>query len=218
LNDAEQTAWKTLKQWNYYNDKSSKGAPYFEVWWNNLMPMIWDEMEQSDVSLQRPKSFTTIALLQEKPDFIFFDLQGTPEKEKAQDIIRAAFSLGVKNIQQWKRDHPNMDLAWGPYKDSFMRHLLRLEPLSIHVNAGGNSGIVNAHSRTNGPSWRMVVSLEKDGMKAWGVYPGGQSGNPGSKHYGDMIDYWTEGKHFALHFLNQPDPRFEALKLNPAEK
>jgi penicillin amidase len=218
LNQAEQKAWMALKQWNYYNDRSSTGAPYFEVWWNNLMPMIWDEMDQSDVSLQRPTSFTTIKLLQEKPDFIFFDLQGTPEKEKAADIIRAAFSLGVKNIEKWQRDHPETDLRWGSYKDSFMRHLLRIEALSIHVDAGGNSGLVNAHSRTNGPSWRMVVSLEKSGVKAWGVYPGGQSGNPGSKHYSDMINYWTEGKHFSLLFLKQPDPKLQSLKLNPTGK
>ncbi|RAW01317.1 penicillin acylase family protein [Pseudochryseolinea flava] len=218
LNAAEQVAWKALKDWNHYNDKASIGASYFEAWWNNFMPMLWDEMDKSDISLQRPTSFVTIKLLQEKPDFIFFDRQGTPEKENAQDIIRTSFSLGVKSIEKWKKDHPAMELKWGLYKDSFMRHLLRIEPLNIHVNAGGNSGIVNAHSRTNGPSWRMVVSLEKTGVKAWGVYPGGQSGNPGSKHYGDMIDYWTEGKHFSLRYLQQPDPKLQILKLNPTGK
>ncbi len=99
-----------------------------------------------------------------------------------------------------------------------MRHLLRIEPLNIHVRAGGNSGIVNAHSQTNGPSWRMVVSLEKSGIKAWGVYPGGQSGNPGSQHYGDMIDRWTNGKHFSLSFMKKPSNENTQLHLNPVSE
>jgi penicillin amidase len=48
----------------------------------------------------------------------------------------------------------------------------------------------------------MVVSLEKSGVKAWGVYPGGQSGNPGSYHYSSMLDTWVADKHFELLFLH----------------
>ncbi len=33
----------------------------------------------------------------------------------------------------------------------------------------------------------MIVSLENP-VRAWGVYPGGQSGNPLSHHYADQLD------------------------------
>ena len=82
---------------------------------------------------------------------------------------------------------------------------MRLDPLSIHVKAGGNHDIVNAHSRTKGPSWRMIVSLEKTGVKMWGVYPGGQSGNPGSEFYSNMIDPWVNGKYFEMVFMHHPE-------------
>jgi penicillin amidase len=73
-----------------------------------------------------------------------------------------------------------------------------------NVRNGGNHNIVNATSERNGPSWRMVVELDKKGVKGWGVYPGGQSGNPGSPYYTDMIDTWRDGKYYELLFMQTP--------------
>jgi penicillin amidase len=88
------------------------------------------------------------------------------------------------------------------------------------MKAGGGRDIVNAHSRTHGPSWRMVVSLEKSGIRAWATYPGGQSGNPGSPHYTDMLDRWSNGRYFALHFLKTSEDEngsFDIIKLTPKQ-
>jgi len=52
----------------------------------------------------------------------------------------------------------------------------------------------------HGPSWRMVVHLT-DEIEAYGLYPGGQSGNPGSAYYDSFIDYWAAGKYYRLLFL-----------------
>jgi penicillin amidase len=90
-----------------------------------------------------------------------------------------------------------------------MQHLARIEPLGIHVRAGGNANAVNAHSKLKGPSWRMVVSLEKTGVKMWGVYPGGQSGNAGSEYYANMMDPWVNGEYFQMQFFQYPE---DALK------
>jgi penicillin amidase len=222
LPGSQREAYNILKKWNYVNNAESVGAYYFETWWVNLLPLIWDEMENKDVMLTRPTSFVTLKLLKEKPDLAFFDVEKTPEKEKAVDVVRMAFESAVRDIDLWKQKfkekHPDHTPTWADYKDSYMRHLLRIEPLNVHVRAGGNSGLINAHSVTNGPSWRMVVSLEKSGVKAWGVYPGGQSGNPGSIHYSDMIDEWTQGKHFPLTFLKKPEGNFSLVNLNPASK
>jgi penicillin amidase len=218
LSPDEAKAFNILKHWNYINDKDSEGAAYYEAWWNNLMPLTWDELEKNNVTLSRPTTFNTIRLMKEKPDFTFFDIQGTPEKETAREVIRKAFTLGVHDINTWKKEHGE-EVHWGHYKDSFIGHLLRLEPLSIHVLAGGNRDIVNAHSKTHGPSWRMIVSLEKSGVKAWGVYPGGQSGNPGSSHYINMVNTWVDGKYYPLLFLQQPEASATtSLLLTPETK
>jgi penicillin amidase len=70
------------------------------------------------------------------------------------------------------------------------------KPLMI----GGGKMTINALSESNGPSWRMVVELGKS-PKGHGVFPGGQSGNPGSKFYDNMIDTWANGQLYDLFFM-----------------
>lgn len=228
----EKRAFHLLKTWNYTNDKDSEAASYYEAWWDELMPMLWDEMEKDGTSLLKPTTFTTINLIKQQPELSFFDNEGSAEKETARAILQKSFSLGAKDIEQWRKSRadlfadaevkPDIKPRWADYKDSYVRHLLRIEPLNIHVQAGGNHDIVNAMSQNHGPSWRMIVSLEKSGVKSWAVYPGGQSGNPGSVHYADMLPLWADGKYFPLHFLQAPGeaatPAFSRINLNPSYK
>jgi penicillin G amidase len=219
LDPLERQAYHILRSWDYFNYANSAGATYYEAWWDNLMPLLWDEMQNESHSLSRPTTFNTIKLLREKPDLPFFDIQQTEEKETAGDVIQKAFVLGVQDIEKWKTSHTTLPV-WAEYKDSYIGHLLPpLAALSIPVKTGGNHDIVNAHSRTHGPSWRMVVSLEPSGIKTWATYPGGQSGNPGSEHYNDLLPRWVKGNYFPLLFLHAPDENnqkvFYTSQLNP---
>jgi penicillin amidase len=219
LNREEKVAYQILKTWNYQNDITSEGASYYEAWWDNLVPLLWDEMSVKDLSMVKPTTYQTIKLIKEKPDLNFFDIKGTTEKENVGDVLQLAFSAGVKDIQQWKSESNKNKAEWSDYKDSYIAHLLRIEPLNIHVRHGGNHDIVNAHSKTHGPSWRMVVSLEKDGVKTWAIYPGGQSGNPGSAHFSDLLERWTKGQYHRLSFASKPGnlkQKFFETKLIPA--
>ncbi len=234
LTPQQARAFQILKDWNYINDKDSEGASYYEAWWDVLMPLIWDELDKNKTALTRPTTFNTIRLIKEKPDLVFFDIQGTPEKEIAGDVLRKAFALSVDDIEKWKQERKaklattasnekqDDGARWSVYKDSYIGHLLRLEPLNVRVLTGGNHDIVNAHSKTNGPSWRMIVSLEKSGAKGWGVYPGGQSGNPGSTYYSNMVPAWSTGKYYSLGFFQRPEDagseKITTLQLNPATK
>ena len=59
----------------------------------------------------------------------------------------------------------------------------------------------------------MIVEMGKDSISAYGVYPGGQSGNPGSKYYGTFVDYWVEGKYYPLVFLpNKEEQTNKSIK------
>ena len=45
----------------------------------------------------------------------------------------------------------------------------------------------------------MVVELG-DEVQAWGIYPGGQSGNPISPRYTDLLGRWSAGALDSLRF------------------
>ncbi len=66
----------------------------------------------------------------------------------------------------------------------------------------------------------MIVSLDKSGVNAMATYPGGQSGNPGSAHYADLLQAWAHGEYYKLHFLKNPSQdatkMFFSTQLNPA--
>jgi penicillin amidase len=218
FSEKEKSAFHILKTWKYNNHAKSIGASYYEAWWDNLFPLLWDELKREE-GLSSPTTYTTIKLLKEKPDLEFFDIKSTAEKETGGDVIRKAFSLAVEDIEEWKKQHSDT-VTWAEYKDSFIAHLLPpMKALSIPVKTGGNHDIVNAHSRTHGPSWRMIVSLEKDGVKAWGTYPGGQSGNPGSRYYNNLLSRWVKGEYDQLLFLQEAkaadDILYFTTTLNP---
>ena len=220
LTEPEIKAKEILRLWLYVNDAEAVGASYYEAWWDALYPMIWDEMDSAHVALRKPTTFNTIYLIKNNPNLSFFDIISTPEKENANDVIRKAFSKGVADIEAWKAKNKK-DPHWAVFKDGVISHLTRQEALSYHVLQGGNHDIVNAHSKSHGPSWRMVVSLEKSGLKAWGVYPGGQSGNPGSVFYNNMINPWANGQYFVMHFVQTPEQlksyQYSSTQLSPSK-
>ncbi len=49
-----------------------------------------------------------------------------------------------------------------------------------------------------GPSWRMVAALSPSGVSARGVYPGGQSENPASPWYANLVELWWDGKYLPV--------------------
>lgn len=222
LTHLQKQAYRVLRSWDYINSANSAGASYYEAWWDNLMTLIWDEMSDTSTALQVPTTYTTIKLIKEHPTLEFFDILSTPEKETAADVVHKAFLLAVEDIENWKTEHATLPV-WAEYKGSYIAHLLPgLTPLSVPVKTGGNHDIVNAHSRTHGPSWRMIVSLEPSGVKAWATYPGGQSGNPGSAFYTNLVPRWAAGDYYALLFLRARDQDlqkvFYTTTLNPKEE
>jgi penicillin G amidase len=135
-------------------------------------------------------------------DFKFADNINTTPVETVQDAVTAAFK---KTVPVVARADAEATLNWGKYKDAGIRHLLRLAPLSrYHIMTGGGENIINATKQFHGPSWRMIVELT-DKTEAWGIYPGGQSGNPGSRYYDNFIDDWAKGKYHKLWVMEEKE-------------
>src|SRR5690606_1733864 len=119
----QKQAYRLLRAWDHYNSANSAGASYYEAWWDNLMDMLWDEMDHADHDLARPTAYRTIELLKEHPNLAFFDIVNTPERENAGDVIRKAFAKAVEDIEVWKKEHATLPV-WAEYKDSYIGHLL----------------------------------------------------------------------------------------------
>lgn len=192
----------TLSQWNYVNDANSEAAAVFETWYYCLDTLIWDELYVEGKMTETPLEFTTIRIMHKYPTHAVFDIkQTTDKKETLNDLINQSFEKAMQLLDAWKQKN-NKPLTWYAYKSTSVQHLARIMPFSItEIEIGGNKRIVNACDSRWGPSWRMIVSMENP-IRAYGVYPGGQSGNPGSHYYTTGIEKWSKGEYFELHFMN----------------
>jgi penicillin amidase len=197
-----------LESWNFYNNQDQVEPVIFEEWSNQLISLLWDEMSQPDLPMKRPNNYLTARFLALDSTSIFYDNQQTGEREFRENIVLQSWSKAKSNLAE-KYGSINKIPDWGTHKATYIKHLAKLDPLSrLNVYCGGNRGIVNATNADHGPSWKMVVDFGE--MKAYCVYPGGQSGNPGSPYYDNMVDTWAKGEYYEAHFSNQ----FETLESN----
>ncbi len=203
--DSSSSTLKTveiLKDWDYFNEPNTTAPTYFQVWWDILYQEIWDEFDTMKIAINKPNTYVTTSLIKNGDStFRFFDKVNTTEVEDIKSLINESFRLASDSLQNWNNQHG--DLTWAHFKNTTISHYLKLKPFSeSEVKIGGYKSIVNAAAKGHGPSWRMVVELDPEGVKAWGIYPGSQTGNPGSPYYGHMISDWAEGVYTPLLFGN----------------
>jgi len=195
-------AFYIVKAWNKHYDANSIGASIFNNWWVNFYNLVWkDKFVVKGVYLKVPSYDRTEKLLLTEPDSKWFDNTYTPAKETCADIVNSAFYTTVEDLLH-KLGKPGEKWEWGQIKETFINHLASLPGFGAgKFSAGGTGGVINALRGNNGPSWRMVVQMGPI-VKGYGVFPGGESGNPGSFYYNDMLNTWQNGKLNELLFLN----------------
>ena len=209
LTSEEKELYNIAKAWQYNNDMEEIGPSLWSAWYGILYDLVWDEFDVKDTAIDAPFTYQTIYLLKNNGDDDFMDIIDTPEKETAKDLFKLSFSKAVLKLNAWKTTNGNLN--WVNYKATYAGHLLQALPAfsRFDIPIGGGKNIVNATSENWGPSWRMIVEMTSP-PTALGIYPGGQSGNPGSKYYDNFIDDWAAGEYHELNFL-QSNTATEAI-------
>ncbi|MEP7251562.1 MAG: penicillin acylase family protein [Ginsengibacter sp.] len=210
LDGEERKYFELLKGWNLQNDIQSKGPTIFVLAWDSLENRVWrDEFLKSPNSLAMPHESTLLDDILKDSSFKFIDDVNTPQVETLGDIATSAFKnavMGIKNIDA------EGGLEWGTYKNTHVEHLGRIDAFSrLHLPIGGGTHSINATKNQHGPSWRMIVSLTPE-TQAWGVFPGGESGNPGSPYYDDFVDTWVKGDYNILWVMKANEAKDKRIK------
>lgn len=199
-----------LLNWNYSMDANSMEATLYHFWWNNFRNNVWNDLfENADTPLRRPSDTQTLKLLINEPDSEFFDKSSVGNIVKLPQLIAKAWNDTIEQLREHSED-PN-DWQWWQFNNVRVPHIANIPGLGrTEIETSGTNIAVNATRGTHGPSWRMVVSLENE-VRGWGVYPGGQSGNPASKNYDAFVDSWANGGFFPLHFYRSKEEALEHL-------
>jgi penicillin G amidase len=199
--DAQKQIIQLLKGWDKNLYRSSSAATFFNAWWGNLFEATWsDEFSSPQANFQKPTRDRTIQLLLQDPQAAWFDNKRTAKIENAHDLIIGSFKQTADSLIK-NFGAPGKDWEWGRHKASIIEHVGKVPSFGTgFFSSEGSAGTVDAIARTTGPSWRMIVELGDD-VQAYGILPGGQSGNPGSHYYDNLLSEWKAGKLRPLNYL-----------------
>ena len=205
LSEAERKCLDELDSWNCASAAGLIAPTVFAQYWYEFNVQTWNDEKKAPMRMTDwPNSHVVIDLILNRPDDPFFDDKATPGRESLADMAFLAFRSAVGALEK-RLGPPGPAWSWGRWKGTDIAHLGRIPGFGrMRLPTNGGEGIINATGRTDGPSWRMVVELGPE-IKAWGIIPGGQSGNPGSRFYDNAVDDWVAGKIYELVFLKSPD-------------
>jgi penicillin amidase len=197
-----------LLGWDLVLSKDSAAAAVYEVWASKLNVALFASLVPAEVwpAIRDRLYLTKLSAALNNPSEKF--LGKDPEKHRnellltclvqALDYLQAY--LGA-DMDKWQWGNIHLAEFKHPLAmDESTRSLFNAEPIS----RGGDVGTVNAtpgdgFRQVKGASFRQIIDLS-DWDKSVAINAPGQSGQPGSPHYADLLPLWADGKYFPLLF------------------
>jgi penicillin G amidase len=196
--------------WTFWGDYLSA---VFQPWWDSYnVPVHTDRagltLSAGQVSLDEDLEAWTL----HDPANPAFSPPGTKAGSRtAAGAMRVAFTRAVTHLAHELHGAPG-SWAWGRLHRRQFLSLTAPGPLGYGPRAAGGDGwTVDAAdggmTASAGPSWRMIVRWNGTGSaggagaggpQAEGIYPGGQSENPASPWYSDLIAGWWDGRYLPM--------------------
>jgi penicillin amidase len=223
--DSLQRAAALLGQWDRRYTKENVRAVLYEAAIRELQRLLWDELDPPGGPRRRlsPPGLAIVAILLGDPASAWWDRRSSRDVVEDRDEILA--EALVSALAETERRHGPADAGgwrWDRVRHANVHHLLYLpafSALGIPVQGGQSTLSPSSGGGSFGSSWRMVVELGPE-IRAWGIYPGGQSGNPASSRYLDRVHAWSDGILDTLFVPRTPEEvqlrQRSLLRLEPA--
>ena len=183
----------------------------FDAWYKELSESVWGDLFLDEENNQKynnhvyPLYDRLLKIMEHHPSkqSKWFDDIRTKDEETVEDIVWRSYNsainkLRIQNTGEYK------DWKYSDYRGTDIHHMIpgkQFDAFSrLDVPTSGSRWSPNAMQKHFGPSWRYIVEMEDGNVRALGVYPGGQSGDPSSEYYDNYIDRWNDGKYLDLNF------------------
>ena len=194
LQEAQKTAYQTLISWDYHNEVDQLAPSIFQAWKNQLEKELWGALQDMQWPVPIPCFHRTIEILKYHSRSPHLDLGNYATVD---DLIHAAFVSSIKTLEEWQAKHKK-SYRWGDYRQVFINHLTNIPSFGLNnLQINGGVHTLNANEGNRGASMRLLVKLAKE-PQGWFIYPGGQSGNPGSPYYTNFVEPWRRGQYIPM--------------------
>jgi penicillin amidase len=207
VDDRTTVAERLLLKWDGVLDKDSAGAALYEVYLKDLKRAV--------VHRAAPQRIWS-ALEDWEPNQLFSFLEhpaadvfgSNPETERNR-LLRDSLQAAADQLAKLQGAEPGK-WAWGRMHVVRFRHpldnapglktLLDLGPIPRSGDAdtvGATGYYGESFDQVEGASYRQIFDLS-DWDKAVAINAPGQSGQPGSRHYSDLLPLWSDWQYFPL--------------------
>ena len=205
----EQHIAQLMLNWDCALRTDSPEAALYEFWAQELQAVVTARMVAVDLrdTLGPLPLYRVVQELKQPSSAIFGgDAQGGRDAIVRSALLAAREKLAVRqgpDIQGW---------AWGLLHRVTFRHPLDAYPQAAALfdrgpmQRSGDGETVQATSfkdgsfdQVTGASYREIFDLA-DWDRSVGINAPGQSGQPGSKHYDDLLPLWIAGRYFPLSY------------------
>lgn len=197
-----------LTRWDCVLAKDSAAAALFEVWLPKLAPAIFKAQVPAKawplIASRLPLLKTIEAVKTPRPRWFGADSRTGRDAVLIKSLMEAVHEARERlgdDAAQWR---------WGKLHVAPFTHALSTTPerrvlfdLPV-VERSGDGNTVLATSGPNfrqnhGASFREILDVS-DWDRSVATNVPGQSGQPGSTHYADLLELWAEGRYFPLLF------------------
>jgi penicillin amidase len=196
-------AARLLGEWDRRYTKENTRAVLFDLAYSQLVNRTWDELEAPSprtgsraYRVITPSNSVLAELLADSTSE-WWDDHTTPRHETRDEILAASLTAALDSARHRYGNPNKKGWTWSRVRHANIWHPLRLASLSaldLPIQGGRSTLNPSAGSGDFGASWRMVVEAAPNELKAWGTYPGGQSGNPASSRYKNHLGAWLAGE------------------------
>jgi penicillin G amidase len=219
-----------LSGWDGVLSADSRAGALYGVWQQELLEGFYGaHVPQRLLDFTTGRSGVPVMLAAlTRPDEVWFGANPTEGRDR---LLRTTFGKAVRKLRELLPGDET-GWSWGRLHTTTFRHPLeRLGPAYAEafnlgpVPRAGDAHTPNAGSHTakfehsGGATYRHLFDLA-DWDRGLATSAPGQSGQPGSPHYANLLPLWQKGDYFPLAFSRAAVEAVtqHSLKLLPAEK
>lgn len=190
-----------LKGWDFVMRADGAAPAIYEAWLNEVRTRLLRLLLPPELagSVGRVFELETLADMVEQPD----GRLGTSSPATRDTLVLDALDAATATLTQLLGPDQTV-WKWGDLHHAKFPHPFVQSFDLPDVRRGGDGSTVNATAgsgwnQTAGASYREVIDLS-NWDNSWATSTPGQSGQPGSPHYGDLLPLWGRGEYFPLSY------------------
>jgi penicillin amidase len=227
LNSSERSVVSLLSYWDYSMDAGSAAATVWWTFWGDYVTEVFEPWWSAEhVPVARDRAGLTVgtglvpldedlqAWTVSDPSNAAFRGPSGNGPGNAQAAMAAAFRKAVSGLSSSLGGAPST-WTWGKVHARAFPSVTGADGLGYGPRSSGGDPFTEdaadgGMTASTGPSWRMVVGFGADvamatapsggesDISAIGVYPGGQSENPASPWYANLVPLWWDGRYLPV--------------------